>query len=105
MNGINFGESVRHRVDEKNEFRVDYVGNNPFQQPNLPLIVDNSSKSQLIVKFILISHSEGEFYSSKSEGARAAPNHSSQLIDASINSKISFHFCKDCRIFCEGEWE
>mgnify|MGYP000883397652 CR=1 FL=1 len=20
-------------------------------------------------------------------------------------SKISFHFCKDCRIFCEGEWE
>ena len=22
-----------------------------------------------------------------------------------IVSKISFHFCKDCRIFCEGEWE
>jgi hypothetical protein len=31
-NGIDFGESVRHRVNEKNEFRVDYVGNNPFQQ-------------------------------------------------------------------------
>jgi hypothetical protein len=98
-NGINFGESVRHRVDEKNEFRVDYVGNNPFQQTNLPLIVDDSSKSQLIVKFIL-------FYLSKSEGAQAAPNHSSsQLIVASINSEISFHSCKDCRIFREGEWE
>ena len=48
-NGINFGESVCHRVDEKNEFIVDYLGNNPFQQTNLPLIVDNSSKSQLIV--------------------------------------------------------
>jgi hypothetical protein len=88
-NGINFGESVRHRVDEKNEFRVDYVGNNRFKQTNLPLIVDDSSKSKLIVK-------------SKSEGARAAPNHSSQLIVASINSGISFHFCEDCRIFCEG---
>ena len=22
-----------------------------------------------------------------------------------IVSKISFHFCKDCRIFCEGEWD
>jgi hypothetical protein len=79
-NGINFGESVRHRVDEKNEFRVDYVGNNPFQQTNLPL---------LIVK-------------SKSEGARGAPNHSSQLSVASINSEISFHFCDNCRIFLEG---
>jgi hypothetical protein len=48
-NDINFGESVCHRVDEKNEFIVDYLGNNPFQQTNLPLIVDNSSKSQLIV--------------------------------------------------------
>ncbi len=62
MNGINFGKSVSHQVDEKNEFRVDYVGNNLFQQTNLPLIVDDSSKSQLIVKFILILHSEGEFY-------------------------------------------
>ena len=39
---------------------------------------------------------------SKSEGARAAPNLSSQLIVASINSEISFHFCDDCRIFREG---
>jgi hypothetical protein len=45
-NGINFGENVRHRVDEKNKFRVDYVGNNPFQQTNLPSIVDGSSKSK-----------------------------------------------------------
>jgi hypothetical protein len=32
----------------------------------------------------------------------------SQLIvesKCSRNSKISPHFCKDCRIFCEGEWE
>jgi hypothetical protein len=57
----------------------------------------------LILKFILIPHSEGEFYSSKSEGARAAPNHSSQLIVASINSEISFHFCNNRRIFFEGE--
>ena len=101
-NNINFGKSVSHRVDEKNEFRVDYVDNNLFQQTNLPLIVDNSSKSQLIVKFILILHSEGEFYLLKSEGAQAAPNHSSQLIVASINSEISFHFCDNCRIFREG---
>ena len=31
MNGINFGKGVSHRVDEKNKFRVNYVGNNPFQ--------------------------------------------------------------------------
>ncbi len=71
MNGIKFGKSVSRQVDEKDEFRVNYVGNNPFQQTNfLPFIVEDSSKSsQLIVKFILILHSEGEFYSSKSEGA------------------------------------
>jgi hypothetical protein len=28
----------------------------------------------------------------------------SQLIVESKYSKISLHFCKDCRIFCEGEW-
>ena len=56
---------------------------------SLTHIFDDSSKSQLIVK-------------SKSEGARAAPNLSSQLIVASINSKISFHFCENCRIFREG---
>ena len=53
------------------------------------MIVDDSSKSQLIVKL-------------KSEGDRAAPYHSSQLIVASINSEISFHFCDNCRIFREG---
>ena len=79
----NFDESVSHRVDEKNEFRVNYVGNNPFQRTNLPFIVD----------YIFISDSEG---------ARAAQNLSSQLIVASFNSKTSFHFCDDCRIFREG---
>jgi hypothetical protein len=29
----------------------------------------------------------------------------SQLIVKSKYSKISLHFCKDCRIFCEGEWK
>jgi hypothetical protein len=38
------------------------------------------------------------------EGAQAAPNHSHQLIDAFKYSKISLHFCKDFRIFCEGDW-
>jgi hypothetical protein len=34
---------------------------------------------------------------------QAAPtNHSHQLIVAFKYSKISLHFCKDCRIFCEG---
>ncbi len=56
---------------------------------SLTHIVDDSSKSQLIVE-------------SKSEGAQAAPNLSSQLIVASINSKISFHFCDNCRMFREG---
>ncbi len=27
------------------------------------------------------------------------------LIDGCIYPEISFHFCKDCRIFLEGEWE
>jgi hypothetical protein len=27
------------------------------------------------------------------------------LIVVSIKSKTSFHFCEDCRISCEGEWE
>jgi hypothetical protein len=31
-----------------------------------------------------------------SKGARASQTNF-------IYSKISFHFCKDCRIFCEGE--
>ena len=78
-NGINFGESVCHRVDEKNEFRVDYVGNNPFKQTNLPLIVDDSSKSKLIVK-------------SKSEGA---------LLHPSI-PKYPFISAKIAEYFCEG---
>jgi hypothetical protein len=36
---------------------------------------------------------------SHSEGAQAP---SSKLIVWCDYSKISFHFCKDCRIFCEG---
>jgi hypothetical protein len=36
------------------------------------------------------------------EGGRAAPNHSHQLIIENKFFKICLHFCKDCRIFCEG---
>jgi hypothetical protein len=53
----------------------------------------NDDTFQLVVELMSMS---------KSEGARAAPNHSSQLIVASINSEISFHFCNNCRIFSEG---
>jgi hypothetical protein len=43
---------------------------------------------------------------SNSKGVRASTNiQNSGLIVASIKSKTSFHFCKDCRIFYEGEWE
>ena len=53
---VNIGKSVSHQIDEKNEFRLNYVGNNYFQQPNLAFV---SKPSQLIVTFILIPRSEG----------------------------------------------
>ncbi len=28
-----------------------------------------------------------------------------RAVQTNLSSKISFHFCNDCRIFCEGEWE
>jgi hypothetical protein len=50
----------------------------------------NDGSFQLVVK--------SDFDVSCSEGARASPT--------KFNfSEISFHFCKDCRIFREGEWE
>ena len=48
---------------------------------------------QLVVEFNLILHSEG---------ARAP---SSVLIVGYRSSKISFHFCNNCRIFSEGDQE
>jgi hypothetical protein len=82
---------------------------------------------RLIVEYIFSTNSEGERYApntlqtskliiasvkaastffnimsisiSHSEGARAP---SYMLIVGCGYSKISFHFCKDCRIFCEG---
>jgi hypothetical protein len=74
-------------------------------------------------KFIVASHSEGKNKAESDshggrqqfpifnisplqmltfEGAQAAPNHSHQLIVEYKYSKICLHFCKDCRIFCEG---
>jgi hypothetical protein len=106
-NGIDFGESVSHRVDEKNEFRVDYVGNNPFQQTNLPLIVDNSSKFQLIVKSISIPSYEGAQRTASKLIVICAFDHNElmKLILASDhqpNSKISLIFGEEFRTFCEG---
>ncbi len=61
------------------------------------------SDFQLVVEYYLIPHSEGECnYLLDYEGARAAQNNSHQLI-VMLCSKISFHFCKDYRIFREGE--
>jgi hypothetical protein len=54
------------------------------------LLYFNGGSSRLIVEYIS---------SSNSEGARAP---SSKLIVGCGYSKISFHFCKDCRIFREG---
>ena len=50
----------------------------------------NDSSFQLVVK--------SDFDMLCSEGARASPTNFNY-------SKISFHFCKDCRLFCEEEWE
>jgi hypothetical protein len=70
-------------------FQMFANGHNTFVESNF----FNDDSFQLVVKLISMP---------KSEGAQAAPNHSSQLIVASINSKISFHFCDNCRIFREG---
>ncbi len=80
-NGFYFDEGVSHRVNVKIKHTIDYADNDFWQRPNLPFV---SKPSQLIVEFILIRHSEGEFYSSKSEGAEAAPNHSNKLIVTSM---------------------
>ena len=64
-----------------NKHTIDYADKDFWQRPNLPFV---SKPSKLIVEFILIPHSEGEFYSLKSEGAQAAPNHSNKLIVTSM---------------------
>ncbi len=74
---------------------------------------------RLVVEFTLILHCERECDASIIVGYkvalpqphnlivilmlnRAASNHSHQLIVRFEYSKISLHFCKDSRIFCEG---
>ena len=73
-------------------------------------------KLQLIVEFIpsafdahiqetiiAVLNSEGE-----SDGCKLIVNYNpilhSKATRNNFDSKISFHFCNDCRIFCEGEW-
>jgi hypothetical protein len=48
------------------------------------------------------SHLIVNLISTKRASTNIIDGKSSKLI---IYFKISFHFCKDCRIFCEGEWE
>jgi hypothetical protein len=50
---------------------------------------------KLIVEFILIPHSEGEFFLSKSEGAQAAPNHSNKLIVISMSGRSNQSLLND----------
>ena len=50
----------------------------------------NKGSFQVVVK--------SDFDVSHSEGVQASPTKFNY-------SEISFHFCKDFRIFCEGEWE
>jgi len=77
---------------------------NNFQRRVMP-----SHIHQLIVKLTPNTDSEGVLAQENilnatgailtSKGARVP---SSKLIDGYQNSKISLHFCDDCRIFCEG---
>jgi hypothetical protein len=66
---------------------------------------------QLVVTLIQISISEGAQFApvilpAFTDGDQIAPQRAaSKLIVIYRNSKISLHFCKDCGIFCEGEWE
>ena len=59
VNGFYFDKGVSHQVNVKIKHTIDYANNNFWWQPNLPFV---SKPSQLIVEFILISHSEGGFY-------------------------------------------
>jgi hypothetical protein len=55
-----------------------------------PTILCNKSQGhRLIFDSILILHSKG------AQASRTIFN----------SFEISFHFCEDCRIFCEGEWQ
>jgi hypothetical protein len=58
---------------------------------NFPRFLSNNF--WLVVYLTLVLHSE------------AARTPLSMLIVGCGYSEISFHFCVDCRIFCEGEWE
>jgi hypothetical protein len=61
-----------------------------FLELELIITLTSIINFQLVVEFDLIPHSEGA----------QAP--SSVLIVGYCSSKISFHFCNNCRIFCEG---
>ncbi len=73
-----------------------------------PTIFSNTPQWLIVEYTLLILNSEGANTLPPStlvltfEGAQAAQNHSQQLIVASKSSKVSLHFCKYCRIFCEG---
>jgi hypothetical protein len=95
---------VRFKQLQKSKFQQDLVDAwslNAFPIAKLRTMADfqqtemshSNSDFQLLVNSILTLHSE------------PAQTPSSMLIVGCIYSKISFHFCKDCGIFSQGEWE
>jgi len=77
---------VANKNDSCSVFQMIEHGHNTFVESTS----FNDSSIQLVVK--------SDFDVSRSEGARASSNKFNYF-------KISFHVCKDCRIFWEGEWE
>jgi hypothetical protein len=77
----------------------------PFCQNDPAIMTANHAKLILTLQLIVVFTqgaliAQDNFYGtfSNSEGVCASTNNFN-------DSKISLHFCKDCRIFCEGEWE
>ncbi len=128
-NGVIFEKVGSHRVNVAMKHGIDYDRNNPLQQRILPLTPTHLSNPISSLKFIGKSKLEGagfasttfqafelivvlaliadfqlvvEYYLIKYSEEAIINNQKSQFIVAFIYSKISLHFCKDCRIFCEG---
>jgi len=77
---------VANKNDSCSVFQMVVHGHNTFIESTSFI----NSSFQLVVK--------SDFDVLRSEGARASSTKFNY-------SEISFRFCKDCRIFCEGEWE
>ena len=66
--------------------------------------ITNAFDAHIQEKIIVILHSEGE-----SDGQKLIVDYIRilhfKITQTNLDFKISFHFCDDCRILCEGEWE